>query len=625
LGEALSGIISAIGSALSGSDDAESDISYSSWIDVGVSILDALISGFESGGGFMKRLLLGMNKDEWDSYIEEFGQAPSWTDVGNHLWAEIETALEGHDLIGTLLSNVTDLSAGLLNFVGQLVDALSRWLSDPANAAAFATLVTNLVTGIANSLATVVDTIAALLNSDEGEAFISNIAGAITTVLTAVVRALPTVLSAIAGVLTEIITNEDFKSALHELLVALGDVLKTILSDPTFWSTLADAFCDLVGMAFTQILPALLTGIWNAIHGGTLEDVLANSVVTVTAAERQLNFNSPTDDNELYERMNEAMGWGRSSSSPTTTPNFLAAFGISSVKKDVEPYIDDMIAGTEVLKQYGPGIYFAGLNALHAAGEALKNNPDLNGEELQRIWNENFMAAFGLSAGEDLSIAAAQAIPLQQILLNVIDDATDGSAWKEQLQTFYNSFLTENESAAAEGVPGMVNAGLSYSQGIARGIRSGAIDVNRAVGDVADGAVRTLGNRLRIGSPSKITAEIGGFFSQGFADGILNNASAAEAALSLGQGAADALQSGYDEIMNEATNDLSMPVRDRANAEEAQAEQNRASAIEGARIIANALNGARVVIDGEDAGHLLVPYISEEIAASAAGRRNGTE
>lgn len=80
------------------------------------------------------------------------------------------------------------------------------------------------------------------------------------------------------------------------------------------------------------------------------------------------------------------------------------------------------------------------------------------------------------------------------------------------------------------------DAGADLSQGFANGISSKVSAIVSAAKRAADSAVAKLKNLLKIASPSKVTRELGGYFGEGFAEGIQSTVRMAEsgaAALSM--------------------------------------------------------------------------------------------
>lgn len=94
-----------------------------------------------------------------------------------------------------------------------------------------------------------------------------------------------------------------------------------------------------------------------------------------------------------------------------------------------------------------------------------------------------------------------------------------GSAWADGLK-----------GGLLAGLPGAKSAGYQLSAGFASGIRSGRSVVTSAVESVVSSALRRMKSLLKIHSPSKVTRGFGGYFGEGFADGIMGSVSMAERA-----------------------------------------------------------------------------------------------
>lgn len=94
--------------------------------------------------------------------------------------------------------------------------------------------------------------------------------------------------------------------------------------------------------------------------------------------------------------------------------------------------------------------------------------------------------------------------------------------------------------ASAAAVAAARQAGLQLSRGFAKGISAGMGTVTQAVSRVVNAAVARVKSALRIHSPSRVTFELGGFFGEGFAEGIeatLNRAEAGASDLAAGASA----------------------------------------------------------------------------------------
>ena len=69
-----------------------------------------------------------------------------------------------------------------------------------------------------------------------------------------------------------------------------------------------------------------------------------------------------------------------------------------------------------------------------------------------------------------------------------------------------------------------VSIGRNFAQALARGIASGMPFIQNAARSAALAAKKAAEAALQIHSPSKVSMKLGGYFSQGMADGILKNA-----------------------------------------------------------------------------------------------------
>lgn len=67
------------------------------------------------------------------------------------------------------------------------------------------------------------------------------------------------------------------------------------------------------------------------------------------------------------------------------------------------------------------------------------------------------------------------------------------------------------------------SAGLNFARGLAGGITAGTPAIRGAARRAAQAARRAAQAELQIHSPSKVSLKIGGYFSEGMADGILKN------------------------------------------------------------------------------------------------------
>lgn len=88
------------------------------------------------------------------------------------------------------------------------------------------------------------------------------------------------------------------------------------------------------------------------------------------------------------------------------------------------------------------------------------------------------------------------------------------------------------------GLPAAKSAGAQMSAGFASGVRSGGSAISAAVSSVVNSALARMRSLLAIHSPSKVTMGLGGYFSEGFAEGIAGSANLAGHAADALSGAA---------------------------------------------------------------------------------------
>ena len=134
--------------------------------------------------------------------------------------------------------------------------------------------------------------------------------------------------------------------------------------------------------------------------------------------------------------------------------------------------------------------------------------------------------------------------------------------------------------------------GYNIDLGLANGILDGRSEVLNAAAQVAAETIERLRQDLQINSPSKVMFELGGYVSQGFAEGIEDSVSMVRSAVS---GMTRATTRGI-----------------RTGGGDSQAAM--------ARMLANALSKATVAIDGQAAGAVLAPTV-DQILGAAFSRR----
>ena len=219
-----------------------------------------------------------------------------------------------------------------------------------------------------------------------------------------------------------------------------------------------------------------------------------------------------------------------------------------------------------------------------------------------------------------MSAENGQAIGRQFIdgIIAILDDGTLVSAADVLGQSAFTSL-----SNALSGAAG-VSIGRNFGLGLANGISSMTGAVTSAAWNLGISAANALSSAIQEGSPSKLTYKSGGNFGLGFINSIMDMSdNAAEAAASMGRSAAKALEYTVQDIGSEASQ-IDYPLRsgyDRA-AEAYHAERQNDPAIEQmADRIIEALGHMAVCIDGEPAGQILTPYVSEIMAHGTSVRR----
>lgn len=163
--------------------------------------------------------------------------------------------------------------------------------------------------------------------------------------------------------------------------------------------------------------------------------------------------------------------------------------------------------------------------------------------------------AAGTSLGSSSGAAAAG-----KALVNRFSSAIGGgrAAAKEAALSVAvsASFTSGNAVNAAK------SAGANLSQGFANGISSKLSAVKNSVSKIVNSAVSRVKNILKIASPSRVTFSLGGYFGEGFADGILDSVQLAEnGARMLSNGAAGMLNIASVHVSGGETDGLSGMMR----------------------------------------------------------------
>lgn len=160
-----------------------------------------------------------------------------------------------------------------------------------------------------------------------------------------------------------------------------------------------------------------------------------------------------------------------------------------------------------------------------AVASALQNNAALSAAPLAAAEGMRARFILGLLAGQADASKAAQAI--------------------------VRSANFSNVSASAQAR----SAGLALGQGFAGGISSSYGAVMSAANCIANAAVARIRSALKIHSPSKVSWEMGGFFGEGFAEGIC-------ASIRMAQQSVSTLSSGALDALSSRTADMNLPDMD---------------------------------------------------------------
>lgn len=211
---------------------------------------------------------------------------------------------------------------------------------------------------------------------------------------------------------------------------------------------------------------------------------------------------------------------------------------------------------------------------------------------------ENFVLAMGAAMSEKTADMSSIALSAGQAAYN----ALNGSA------SYANGYTI----------------GYNFGLGFVNGIEAMIDRAASAAASLGAAGTSSLSSIIQEGSPSRITGESGDNFGLGFINHILDSADgAADAAARMGRSAGEALAYTVRGIGAEAA-EIPLPLRNGygQTATSYQGGQQSSPAIEQMtnRII-EAISHMGVYIDGEPAGHVLTPYISEEIAHNTSVRR----
>ncbi|MFI2673993.1 hypothetical protein ACH5AU_31305 [Streptomyces albidoflavus] len=112
------------------------------------------------------------------------------------------------------------------------------------------------------------------------------------------------------------------------------------------------------------------------------------------------------------------------------------------------------------------------------------------------------------SAGPDAGLAAAESI------------AAAGKAGVAEINRLQNELAQYANSAGATASSAMYDAGIHMAEGLVKGLSAQQAAIEKQMLKIADAMVAAIKKSLKIHSPSRVFAKLGGFVGQGFAKGI---------------------------------------------------------------------------------------------------------
>lgn len=151
------------------------------------------------------------------------------------------------------------------------------------------------------------------------------------------------------------------------------------------------------------------------------------------------------------------------------------------------------------------------------------------------------IAAVASALQSNAALSAAPAAAAEGMRARFVQGLIAGQAdAAKAAQTIVRSANFSNAGASAQAR----SAGLALGQGFAGGISSSYGAVMSAANRIANAAVARIRSALKIHSPSKVSWEMGGFFGEGFAEGICASVRMAQQSVgALSAAALDALPS----------------------------------------------------------------------------------
>lgn len=139
------------------------------------------------------------------------------------------------------------------------------------------------------------------------------------------------------------------------------------------------------------------------------------------------------------------------------------------------------------------------------------------GMKLSETATKTGMKAMNASVKSDMQMVKTSAKSGMDAFAKAIETGMNQS--KNSVSRGGNSMLSAVRSLR----PGFYSSGYYASMGLAQGINSGAGAAIAAANRLANQVAATMNSALKVGSPSRVTRKIGGFTTEGFVIGILDD------------------------------------------------------------------------------------------------------
>lgn len=139
------------------------------------------------------------------------------------------------------------------------------------------------------------------------------------------------------------------------------------------------------------------------------------------------------------------------------------------------------------------------------------------GMKLSETATKTGMKAMNSAVKSDMQIIKASAKSGMDAFEDAIDNGMNQS--KNSVTRGGNSMISALRSLRS----GFYSSGYYASMGLAQGINAGSGAAISAANRLANQVATTMNNALKVGSPSKVTRKIGGFTTEGFVLGILDD------------------------------------------------------------------------------------------------------